>query len=203
MRNVGILEIGEGNLLSISSALNELNIEISLIQSSGQLDDIDALILPGVGAFAPYMKKLRNQKLLEPLKLFATKSNKPVLGICVGMHVMFEQGEENGITEGLGLIEGNVQCNQQGLNIGYRKTQRYNRQTDNAFDNFLDGGHFYFTHGYNAKEKTGLDIAYNVKHNGTDLLAFVKKDNIFGCQFHPELSGVDGVNLLKNILYDK
>lgn len=202
-RSIGILDIGEGNLLSISGALKEINYDVKTVNNENDFNNIHGLILPGVGAFNTYISKLNKNGLSKHIIDFYKNSNKPILGICVGMQILFQIGEENGQYEGLNVFKGNVKQNTLGLNVGLRKIEKKNFHEDKDLDKYLSKKQFYFTHGFNAKSSEKLENSYYYIQNGIEYLAFIKKGNMYGCQFHPELSGMTGINLIKYIFDEK
>ena len=199
-RKIGILSIGAGNLFSIISALKELNLDYNLIKNRNELASVDVLILPGVGAFNSCMEKLNSQHFGDEIKEFASNTNNCVLGICVGMQILFNVGYENGVSEGLGIFEGEVKKNILGLNIGYKLFQSKKKSNNGEFSGSVLENKFYFTHGYKVLTKYKFSERYDVSVGNENICGFIRKNNVIGCQFHPELSGDYGKNLLWSIL---
>lgn len=199
MKKVGILNIGQGNFLSLASALNELNVHMCSVENYRDLKSVDALILPGVGAFNSYMQKINEAKLQKALVDYALYCEKPLLGICVGMHVLFTTGEENGVTDGLGIFSGKVIANNSGLNVGYNSLIADGLIGAQRTIGFTSKTEFYFTHGYHIETQEEFEFCYHSNVGSEKFLALLNHKNVFGCQFHPELSGSDGVKLLKDV----
>ena len=196
---VGLLNIGSGNIFSISTTLKKLNIKLINISSPEYIDDIDIFIMPGVGAFNTYMNLLNIRNFPDKIYKFAKNKDKKILGICVGMQVLFEIGEENGFIKGLGLLQGKVEKNYMGLNIGYKKLSSISTNLNSPLKKYLNNKRFYFTHGYHVKSELREDLVFYTENLDENYFSFINKDNIFGCQFHPELSGKNGENLLASI----
>ena len=156
--------------------------------------------MPGVGAFKAYMNALNKNKFPFYLREFITKKDKKLLGICIGMQVFFDSSEENKNVEGLKIFSGNIRKNTEGLNIGYKQIFKDKKNISTYLSNHLHKKEFYFTHGFNVETKFKFDEIYFAKLGKLEYCSFIKYKNIYGCQFHPELSGVDGINLLKYII---
>ena len=198
----GIVDYGAGNLFSLSSSLKALGEDVILLGDEENWDKCSHLILPGVGSFIPARKALRESGLEEKL-LDEIRSGKPLLGICLGMQLLFDAGYEEGECPGLGLIPGSV--------ISIRKVipERYkiphigwNRlrltKPSPLFRRTKDGECVYFVHSYYAK--TGMKNISSVTDYGAPLTASVEKDNVYGVQFHPEKSGRTGLGILESFL---
>lgn len=192
---IGIVDYGMGNLFSVSKALERLQAEYFISSDQNKLLEADALILPGVGSFRDAMEQLPAETIRE----FAA-SGKPLLGICLGMQLLFESSEENGFTKGLGLLPGSVHRfpgkSYKVPHIGWNRLEfvKPSPITEN-----LDEDYVYFVHSYfvNA-ENSQVTIAKTDYHE--QVAAVVGKDHIFGMQFHPEKSGKLGMALLANFL---
>ena len=198
----GIVDYGAGNLFSLSSSLKALGEDVILLGDEENWDKCSHLILPGVGSFIPARKALSESGLEEKL-LEGIRSGKPLLGICLGMQLLFDTGYEEGECPGLGLIPGSV--------ISIRKVipERYkiphigwNRlrltKPSPLFRRTKDGECVYFVHSYYAK--TGMKNISSVTDYGAPLTASVEKDNVYGVQFHPEKSGRTGLGILESFL---
>jgi glutamine amidotransferase len=194
---IGLIDYGAGNLLSVQKAMKYTNIDCKIIDSIDKFNGIDKVILPGVGAFEAAVKKLNSSGLFESVKNWI-KSDKPFLGICLGMQLLFEESEES--TEnihGFGIFKGNVSRFKTNKvpQIGWNQIQ-INRESK-LFNNIGSGSFFYFLHGYyvdpSDKNITITSTEYSINYTSA-----VNKGNIFGVQFHPEKSGENGLKLLKN-----
>ncbi len=196
---VGVLDIGAGNLFSILSTLEKLNIDVIKVSNSKNIQTCDILIMPGVGAFNTYMYALNGKGLGESIKEFIQDKNKKLLAICVGMQVLFEFGKENETVKGLNIFEGYTDKNINGLNIGYKRIQLQSKLKKSSLEKALSKGKFYFTHGYHIKTNDQFETVSFSQNQEERYYAFLKKGNIYGCQFHPELSGEIGMKLLISI----
>ncbi|HKL12319.1 MAG TPA: imidazole glycerol phosphate synthase subunit HisH [Halanaerobiales bacterium] len=193
---VGIIDYGAGNLNSISKAFEHIGFETEIIEKKTSTEKYDAIVLPGVGAFPGAMDRLRANNLVEFIKEFI-KTNKPMLGVCLGMQLLFEWGYEDKKTKGLDLLPGDVVKMENNLKIphmGWNELEII--KDDPLFKGLPANPHYYFVHSYKLKKITEEVIA--VTEYGGKVPAVVKKDNIIGLQFHPEKSGNNGLKLLEN-----
>ena len=196
---VAIIDYGVGNLFSLQSSFAAIGAEATVTADKEVLEKADCIILPGVGAFEDAAKKLRSTGLDETLKELAAKG-KPLMGICLGMQLLFEKSYEYGCHEGLGLLKGFVRPIRDVIpqeykipHIGWNglimkkesPLMKYTRQGDCV----------YFVHSYYAADCAPAVIA--TAEYGADLTAAVADGNVLGCQFHPEKSGDVGLNILR------
>ncbi|MBQ6065761.1 MAG: imidazole glycerol phosphate synthase subunit HisH [Clostridia bacterium] len=197
---VAIVDYGVGNLFSLKCSLDYIGAKAAVTSDEADLDAADAVILPGVGAFRDAAAKLRGSGLDKAVVKNA-RSGKPLLGICLGMQMLFEKSYEYGIYDGLGLIPGEivplagyVPAELKIPQIGWNAL-RFTQEDCPLFKYNKNGDHVYFVHSYYAK----CDGAYIVADTeyGAPVTAAVAKDNVFGCQFHPEKSGEVGLSILK------
>lgn len=193
-----IIDYGAGNLFSVKNALNYIGAESVITKDPAVLESAERIILPGVGAFADAMKKLGETGLIGTIKEQAKK--KPLLGICLGMQMLFDKSFEFGETDGLGLIPGTVELmTPPGLAI---PQIGWNRLIYNEKCALLDGlgeePYVYFVHSYAAVCGSGNVAAYT--DYGSNVPACVFSGNVYGCQFHPEKSGETGLQILRNFL---
>ena len=194
---IHIIDYGAGNLFSVQNALNYLQIENKITANPADLADADGIILPGVGAFRDAMTMLNESGFTEAIKVQAA-AGKPILGICLGMQMLFEKGYEFGETDGLGLIPGNVVLiDGGGLKIPHMGWNDLTVLNDCPLSaDVADGDYVYYVHSYRADtsdEYISCYTMYNEKIPG-----LVSRDNVYGAQFHPEKSGQVGMNILKN-----
>lgn len=194
---IHIIDYGAGNLFSVQNALNYLQIENKITANPADLADADGIILPGVGAFRDAMTMLNESGFTEAIKVQAA-AGKPILGICLGMQMLFERGYEFGETDGLGLIPGNVVLiDGGGLKIPHMGWNDLTVLNDCPLSaDVADGDYVYYVHSYRADtsdEYISCYTMYNEKIPG-----LVYRDNVYGAQFHPEKSGQVGMNILKN-----
>ncbi len=196
---VAIIDYGMGNVLSVQKALNALNVNSIISDNAEEIAKCSHIILPGVGSFKQAMENLHAKSLVPVLQKEVKEKKKPFLGICLGMQLLAEKGMEDGETEGLGFIEGRVQSipehNLPTTHIGWNNiTVKNNKYFSNVQDN-----NFYFVHSYCLYAKNESDVAATVEY-GCELTAAVQKENVFGTQFHPEKSQLEGLEVLKNFL---
>ena len=190
---IGIVDYGMGNLFSVSKALERLGADFFISGDAVTLLEADALILPGVGAFRDAMERLP----ADAIKKFAA-SGKPLLGICLGMQLLFEKSEENGITDGLGLLPGTVRrFPGQTYKVPHMGWNRLEFVSTNPLLKNLQEDYVYFVHSYYV-EPSAVTLAKVNYHE--QVSAIVGQDNILGMQFHPEKSSKLGMALLKNFL---
>ena len=196
MGYTAIVDYGVGNLKSITNAMAYLGLSTKVTGEAGELERSDAIILPGVGAFPDAAKKLRDTGLDQAVISQAGK--KPILGICLGMQLLFDWGEEGERCEGLGLIGGHVKRILTSLklpHIGWN-TLTFPRESP-LFQGLGQGSAVYFVHSYAAQVEREEDLLA-VTDYGTSVTAAVGRDSVFGCQFHPEKSGEVGLAILRN-----
>lgn len=196
---VAIVDYGVGNLFSLECSLNAIGAEVVVTADPEILKNADQVLLPGVGAFEDAAKKLRNTGLDKVIKDLAA-SGKPLLGICLGMQMLFEKSYEYGEHEGLGLIPGNVVSMEGVVPVDYKIPHiGWNALRIKAdcplFANIKEGDCVYFVHSYFATNCDGFVTA--TAEYGPELTAAVANKNVFGCQFHPEKSGSVGLAILK------
>ena len=188
-----------GNLHSVQKAFLRLKQNIKIINTPNELEDIEALILPGVGSFDPAMEQLHQTRLIPYLKDWAFE-DKPLLGICLGLQLLFDSSDE-GRSEGLGLIKGHVQKLPigQGERIPHMGWSLLKRtKSCPLLNNQETNNWMYFVHSYAAIPKEDSDIAATAKFGEVDISAIVWKGRIGACQFHPEKSAKAGEKMLKD-----
>ena len=197
---VAIVDYGVGNLFSLKCSLDYIGVKAVVTSDEAELDDADAVILPGVGAFRDAAAKLRGSGL-DTAVVRNAKSGQPLLGICLGMQMLFDKSYEYGEYAGLGLIPGEivplagyVPDHLKIPQIGWNAL-RFTQNGSPLFKYNKDGDHVYFVHSYYAK-CDGAHILADTEY-GAPVTAAVAKGNVFGCQFHPEKSGQVGLNMLK------
>ena len=195
---VHVLDYDAGNLRSMVNALRLVGADPIVVTSGEELEaGVDRLVMPGVGAFGAAMKRLGARALLEPLSRHIERG-RPMLGVCVGFQVLFASGTELGQHEGLGVLEGVVRRFDEGQivpHMGWNEV--YWRQGAHpALVDLPSPGHFYFVHSYFPEGVADEVVAGTSDYGGT-FVAAVARDNLLGCQFHPEKSGPMGLKLLR------
>ncbi len=193
-----VVDYGVGNLFSLVSSLKAVNAQAVVSGDKAVIEKADKIILPGVGAFGDAVNKLKRTGLFEVIKERA-KKGVYLLGICLGMQLLFEKSYEFGEFEGLGLIKGEIIPLKNQISpelkiphIGWNSLEIIKK--DGILKDITSGDHVYFVHSYYAKvgEHTSSKTQY-----GADVTASVSNGNVYGCQFHPEKSGDVGLKILK------
>ena len=196
---IAIIDYGVGNLFSLTSSFKKIGVDVVATADKEVIKSADKLILPGVGAFADAVKKLRDSGL-DKVIIDEAKKGKKIMGICLGMQLLFEKSYEYGEHDGLGLLKGKVVpmenrilANLKIPHIGWNALD-FKRDSD-IFRYINDGDFVYFVHSFYADECDDSVIA--TSEYGAEITAAVQKENVYGCQFHPEKSGSVGLNILK------
>ena len=198
-----IVEYGVGNLFSLKSSFAAIGHEATVSADATVIRRADKLILPGVGAFRDAVRKLKESGLFQVVQEEAGRG-KPLLGICLGMQMLFERSFEDGVHEGLSLLSGEVRPIAEAIppdlkipQIGWNSL-RFTRENP-LFGRIREGDYVYFVHSYSAM-RSGDVIA--VTEYGAELTAAAARGNVYGCQFHPEKSGTVGLAILKAFAED-
>lgn len=198
---IAIVDYGVGNLFSLTSSFAAIGAEVKVTANPEDLRAAERIVLPGVGAFGDAAEKLRASGLAEPLLEEARRGGKPILGVCLGMQLLFERGFEYGEHEGLGLIPGEVRPIAEVIPAGLKIPHiGWNalHLTENPcplFTSIKEGDCVYFVHSYSAHCPNEFITA--TTEYGAELVAAVQRGNVYGCQFHPEKSGDVGLNILR------
>lgn len=199
---LAVIDYGAGNLRSVLHALKHLGaVDVHLARSPEDLNGADKLILPGVGAFGAGMAQLREQGLVEAIRA-AVAAGTPYLGICLGMQFLFEQSDEMGVHDGLGILSGRVTRfeNRPNLKVPHMGWNQIEVQRESAlFTDLPAPSYAYFVHSYYCVPTYPSDISATVTY-GEPFCVAVQRDNIYGVQFHPEKSQQTGLRLLQNYL---
>ena len=191
-----ILDYGVGHLKSVTNAMRYLGFDTRITSDPAELERADAIILPGVGAFPNAAEKLRAPGLDKTLLAQAEK--KPILGICLGMQLLFDRGEEIRPCAGLGLVHGSVrrlETDRKLPHIGWNSLAFQNHSP--LFRGLDDGVYVYFVHTFCGVADRESDVIARTEY-GPSVVAAVSCGNVYGCQFHPEKSGETGLVILKN-----
>lgn len=196
---IAVVDYGVGNLFSLKSSFAAIGADVTVTSDPAVLGQAEKIVLPGVGAFADAAKKLRDAGL-DTVLCGEAKRGKPLLGICLGMQLLFEKSYEYGEHAGLGLIPGSVRpiadVIPKGLKIPHIGWNALRFPKENPlFADVREGECVYFVHSYYAAECDGDVIA--VTDYGAPLTAAVARENVYGCQFHPEKSGDVGMKILR------
>ena len=196
---IAIIDYDAGNLKSVEKALQFLGQECVITRDFHEIKKADKVILPGVGSFGDAMSQLRKFELDKVIHEVAAEQ-KPVLGICLGLQLLFEGSEESEGVEGLHLLDGEILRipEQEGLkipNIGWNSLDLQNN--GRLFENLNGNPFVYFVHSYYLKAREESIVKATIEYS-THIHASVEKDNIFACQFHPEKSGTVGLQILSN-----
>jgi glutamine amidotransferase len=198
---VVIVDYGMGNIRSIGSTLNYLNIhDVTVSDSLVALERADRIILPGVGNFDKAISQIRSKKLDKYLQTVVIDKKKPLLGICLGMQLLCLSSSEHGYNTGLAYVNGVVTKFDNNVvkvpHVGFNQIKVNNNSK--LFEGISDEADFYFTHSY--RMHSGDDINQSLCNYQDDFIAGFEVDNICGVQFHPELSQFNGLRLLKNFI---
>lgn len=195
---IAIIDYGMGNLHSVSKALERLGCEAVVTSSPEAILAADGAILPGVGAFGDAMRNLREVGLEAVVKAYAA-SGKPLLGICLGMQLLFDESEEHGRHEGLGLLPGRVVRFQGDYKVPHMGWNELSFTQPSPLLEGLKPGHVYFVHSYHALPARREDLLATTEYY-QPVTAIVGRGSVYGMQFHPEKSGELGMALLGNFV---
>ena len=209
-KKVTIIEYGVGNTKSLKMVFNKLDIDAILTSDKDDIINSKYIVLPGVGAFASAMEKIKKFRLDESIKK-ASENNAYILGICLGAQLLMSTSEEFGKNTGLDLIPGEVKKiivhekkNKIKLpHIGWSeifKSGTLNNNQEKLFSQIDSKDSFYFIHSFVCHVKDNLNELFHTNYQDIKIPAVLGNKNIFGCQFHPEKSGNSGIKLLKNFM---
>jgi glutamine amidotransferase len=208
---VVIIDYGIGNTLSVQQGFEEIGVHAIITSDIKLISRAKYLVLPGVGAFQKAMQALHNLNLVETIVKIANQGV-PILGICLGMQLLLDESDEFGLTKGLGLIPGRVEKLPIGKDdnspikipqINWHELVPSNAQLDwknSLLNNQRPNDSVYFVHSFMAKPYNSNHILANYICGGNNISAVIAKDNIIGCQFHPEKSGRVGLEILRNFI---
>jgi len=200
---VGVINYGMGNIASVCNTLARLGASPVVLDKPGDIDHVDKLILPGVGAFATAMANLTEFRWVDPLLDAVLNRGIPLLGICLGMQLLADESEEGGITSGLGLVQGRV------VSLGSKDSSFriphvgwnsiYPASSSILFRGVPSGTDFYFVHSFAFEPKDPSTTAATTEY-GRRFTSAVERGHIFGAQFHPEKSSMAGARVIQNFL---
>ncbi|HEX7472987.1 MAG TPA: imidazole glycerol phosphate synthase subunit HisH [Candidatus Limnocylindrales bacterium] len=197
---VAVVDYGAGNLVSIEQALTAAGADVVMARDPQAFAGADALVVPGVGAAAPAMSRLRRRGLDEPIRAWIA-DGRPLLGICLGLQLLFEGSDEDGAVT-LGVLPGRTVRLEDAPrlpHIGWNQVER--RRAHPLFEGIDDGADFYFVHSYAAAPGPGADaLTLAETTHGARFVSAIARGPLAGVQFHPERSGRDGLRLLANFV---
>ena len=197
---IAVVDYGAGNLVSIDQAFTSVGAAVTVVRDGEMLRDVDALVVPGVGAAAPAMARLEQRGLTEPITRWLA-SGRPLLGICLGLQLLFEASDEDGAVT-LGALAGRTVRLEDAPtlpHIGWNQVERTREHP--LFDGIADGADFYFVHSY-AGDPIDADepaVLARTTH-GRSFVSAIARGPVQGVQFHPERSGPDGIRLIANFV---
>lgn len=199
---IAIIDYDAGNVKSVEKAIGYLGYDCVLTRDPNVIASADKLILPGVGAFGDCMERLNSYGLTQLIRKLVLEERKPFLGICLGLQLMFESSEEAAGVEGLALLKGKIKRIPDGENIkiphmGWNSLS-FPRES-RLFRGIKEDAYVYFVHSFYLEAEDVSCVAATTEYS-TTIHAAVEKDNIFGCQFHPEKSSEVGLAIIKNFL---
>jgi len=206
--SVTIVDYDSGNVYGVSRALEHLGFDVLLTGNPKQIEQAERLILPGVGAFDAAWNLLQERNLIDPIRAFVA-SDRPFLGICVGMQLMLDEGTEFGNHQGFGFISGTVErISDVGADgaphpvpcIGWYALHQATNTNDPVFAHITEDDAVYFVHSFAANPEHGDDVLAHSEYNGNRIVAAVRRGNAYGVQFHPERSGASGMKILRNFM---
>lgn len=200
MSKIAVFNLGISNLTSVLNVLDYINTKYYLVENVADLKNVEKMLLPGVGTFDAGMRALNQRNLVEEIQKQVLENKIPFFGICLGMQLLFDGSEESPYIKGMQLLKGQI------IKIPQNKNYQIPRigWADSLIKkDFLglkkgDKSDFYYIHSYHANPQDPEIVS--VTSQDDSLVAAVSKENIFGCQFHPEKSYIDGVKLIKNFV---
>jgi glutamine amidotransferase len=200
---IAVVDYGAGNLVSIEQALTTVGADVRIARDGDALRGVDAVVVPGVGAAAPAMARLDRQGLTEPIGAWLT-ADRPFLGICLGLQLLFDGSDEDGATT-LGVLAGRTVRLEDAPTLPHIGWNQVERTRDHPlFDGIDDGADFYFVHSYvgapslEGRRADQVELARTT--HGRSFTSAVGRGSLLGVQFHPERSGPDGLRLLNNFV---
>lgn len=199
---IQVLDYGAGNIRSICSALEYLGCKYKICQKNKNINPKEKLIIPGVGSFRKAMENLQRKQLIDTLSEYK-ENGVPLMGICLGMQLLFDESEEDGNTIGLKFFNGSVRKFPENLknvkvpNIGFSQLELNDKNTPDILKGIPEIADFYFLHSY-AIFTPLMTAKFSFSQNGMRFVSVIQNKNIVGVQFHPEKSQTNGLKLLNN-----
>lgn len=197
---IAVVDYGAGNLQSVKKALDFIGAPCIITKNADEIQKADKVILPGVGSFGDAMDSMHKSGLTDAVKE-AALSGKPFLGICLGLHLLFEESEESPGAKGLGILKGKIRKIplEEGIKVPHMGWNSLEvKQHDGVFASAKDGDYVYFVHSYYLTADNPEEVAARTVYGSTVIDAAVKNGNLCAVQFHPEKSGSVGLNMLRN-----
>lgn len=205
-KKIAIIDYGVGNLHSIKKVLDNFNKNVFITEDPEKIFSADAIILPGVGSFEAGMEGLRIRNLIKPVKKFAL-TGRPILGICLGAQLLLDKGYEFGIFSGLGIIPGKVikfpKLKKEHVpHIGWNEIfpLKNNGWKKTILDSIKTSPDVYFVHSYVLQPSRREHVLALTNYDGYQFCSAIRKNNIYGCQFHPEKSSKVGLKIIENFV---
>jgi glutamine amidotransferase len=196
---IAVIDYGAGNIRNVVNAINRLGYQIKLTSEPGVILSADTVILPGVGAAGDTVSSLKQLNLIEPVRKIITE-NKPFMGICIGLQILFSETEEDKGQKCLDIFPGKVKKLPAGQKIPHMGWNQVKQKVDHpVFDGVPDNSHFYFVHSYYVDPEDKSLVA-GITDYGVEFCSMIAKGNMIGTQFHPEKSGDAGLRILDNFL---
>ena len=196
---IAIIDYGAGNIRNVVNAINKLGYEVNLTSDPDEVLSADTVILPGVGAAGDTVSSLRKLNLIEPVRRVIAE-NKPFLGICIGLQVLFTETEEDRGQKCLDVFPGRVKRFPEGRKIPHMGWNQVKRKIDHpVFEGVPDNSNFYFVHSYYVDPEDQSLIA-GITEYGVEFCSMISRGNMIGTQFHPEKSGNIGLRIYDNFL---
>jgi glutamine amidotransferase len=210
-KKVTVIDYGAGNILSVTRALQQFGADVSIASSYSEIRKSNRVILPGVGAFPNAMKSLLKLNIVDTI-VELSGNGTPILGICLGMQLLFEESYEQNPTNGLSLIPGNVARIHEDddfeklikvPHIGWSEINRPSEAKEwrnTILEKVEEGSSVYFVHSYGCNPRERVDVLAVTKYCNLEIIAAVQRENVMGCQFHPEKSGENGLKILDSFM---
>lgn len=198
---IGIIDYGMGNLRSVQKALERLGAKAEIVSHPDRILEFTSLILPGVGAFRDAIHELHEQQFVQPLREYV-ETGKPLLGICLGMQLLFDRSYEDGDYTGLGLIQGDVVRfePEPGLKIPHMGWNSLEFSPHPLLKGLQSGDFVYFVHSYHVRPTNPQVCVATTCHGTQRFVSIVNQDNVYATQFHPEKSQQVGLRILQNFI---